>query len=227
MFTLKDVVPWGRSFDEYRRMFALSGDDLRKRILGCGDGPASFNAEATLLGGNVISCDPLYGFSKADIKQRIDETIQAVIDQTQKNATEFVWNDKVPNIKTLAEIRTRAMQRFLDDYDDGKLSGRYVEAQLPKLPFEENAFDIAVCSHFLFLYSDQLSEGFHIASIKELCRVSMDVRLFPLLELGSVPSRHAAAVARRLKDEGYQVRVEAVDYEFQRGGNQMMRVQIA
>jgi hypothetical protein len=49
MFTLERVVPWGRSFDEYRRMFVLSSDDLRLRILGCADGPASFNAEATPL----------------------------------------------------------------------------------------------------------------------------------------------------------------------------------
>ena len=44
---LSVVIPWGRSFDEYRRMFVLTGDDLAGTILGCGDGPASFNAEAT------------------------------------------------------------------------------------------------------------------------------------------------------------------------------------
>jgi hypothetical protein len=38
MCTLEQVVPWGRSFDEYRRIFALTDDDLRLRILGCGDG---------------------------------------------------------------------------------------------------------------------------------------------------------------------------------------------
>jgi hypothetical protein len=54
---LNEVIPWGRSFDEYRRMFALSGDDLAGTILGCGDGPASFNAEATALGHRVVSCD--------------------------------------------------------------------------------------------------------------------------------------------------------------------------
>lgn len=37
-FTLDKVVPWGRSYDEYVAMFALSSDDLRRRILGCGDG---------------------------------------------------------------------------------------------------------------------------------------------------------------------------------------------
>jgi hypothetical protein len=30
MFTLDQVVPWGRSFEEYRHMFALSGADLQR-----------------------------------------------------------------------------------------------------------------------------------------------------------------------------------------------------
>ena len=47
MFTLDEVVPWGRSFDEYRLMFALSDMDLELRILGCADGPVSLNAVAT------------------------------------------------------------------------------------------------------------------------------------------------------------------------------------
>lgn len=57
---LANIVPWGRSFEEYRAMFELSEQDLNKRILGCGDGPASFNAEATKRGSKVISCDPVY-----------------------------------------------------------------------------------------------------------------------------------------------------------------------
>jgi hypothetical protein len=48
MFTLDRIVPWGRSFDEYQHMFALSDVDLRSRILGCADGPAAFNVEAFL-----------------------------------------------------------------------------------------------------------------------------------------------------------------------------------
>jgi hypothetical protein len=62
MFTLDQVVPWGRSFEEYRRMFALSDAELHLRILGCADGPASFNAESTRRGTAVISIDPLYLF---------------------------------------------------------------------------------------------------------------------------------------------------------------------
>jgi hypothetical protein len=46
---LSKVVPWGRTFKEYKKMFSLSESDLKKTILGCGDGPACFNAELTKL----------------------------------------------------------------------------------------------------------------------------------------------------------------------------------
>ena len=85
MFTLDEVVPWGRSFDEYRRMFALTDDDLRGRILGCGDGPASFNAEATRRGARVTSCDPLYKLSVQQIRERIAATAEEIIEQTRRN----------------------------------------------------------------------------------------------------------------------------------------------
>ncbi|MCG6943585.1 MAG: hypothetical protein LJE69_20335 [Thiohalocapsa sp.] len=68
---LDDIVPWGRSFDEYRAMFALTDADLGGKILGCGDGPASFNAEATARGARVVSADPIYAFTAADISSRI------------------------------------------------------------------------------------------------------------------------------------------------------------
>jgi hypothetical protein len=46
-FRYENVVPWGRSYEEYLRMFGLGPDDLKGRILGCADGPASFNSELT------------------------------------------------------------------------------------------------------------------------------------------------------------------------------------
>lgn len=44
---LNEVVPWGRNLEEYKLMFNLSEADLNAKILGCADGPASFNAEMT------------------------------------------------------------------------------------------------------------------------------------------------------------------------------------
>jgi len=72
-------------------MFALTDADLASRILGCGDGPASFNVEATRRGAPVVSCDPLYQFAAAQIRQRIDETATEVLEQARRNAHEFVW----------------------------------------------------------------------------------------------------------------------------------------
>jgi hypothetical protein len=60
---LEEVVPWGRTLEEYQSMFSLLETDLSAKILGCGDGPASFNAEMTELGHSVVSIDPVYQFS--------------------------------------------------------------------------------------------------------------------------------------------------------------------
>ena len=92
MFTLEQVVPWGRSFDEYRRMFALDDHDLGLRTLGCGDGPASFNAEATRRGAAVISCDRIYRCEAVQIRERIAATYDQIIEQTRRNVDAFVWD---------------------------------------------------------------------------------------------------------------------------------------
>ena len=120
-----------------------------------------------------------------------------------------------------------AMEEFLSDYPGGRTENRYVDGQLPHLPFPDGYFDLAVCSHLLFLYSEHLDEDFHVASIQELCRVAGAARIFPLLELGSKKSRHVSAVMTRLAAAGYAVSIETVPYEFQRGGNQMVRVKSA
>ena len=58
-FQVEDIVPWGRSFQEYVRMFALDDADLGRRMLRCADGPASFNRGVNQIGGSVISVDPM------------------------------------------------------------------------------------------------------------------------------------------------------------------------
>jgi hypothetical protein len=223
VFTLDDVVPWGRSLDEYRRMLALSDADMKCSIVGCADGPASFNAEATARGCAVISCDPIYRFSTDQIGQRIRDTTEIVIEQTRRNQHEFVWTS-IRSIEELRDIRLASMSTFLHDFDRDNRGGRYVAAELPQLPFVNASFRLALCSHFLFLYSEQLSEDFHVAAISEMTRVADEARIFPLLALGGARSNHVSAVSERLQRAGRAVRIEKVDYEFQRGGNEMMRV---
>jgi hypothetical protein len=223
MFSLDRVVPWGRSFDEYRRMFALDDSDMAAAVLGCADGPASFNAEATRRRFDVVSCDPIYRCTASEIRDRITTTSAAVLEQTRRNADEFIWSD-YGSVEELGRLRHEAMDAFLHDYESGCSAGRYVAAALAALPFVSRAFGLALCSHFLFLYTGQTTLEFHVASIEELCRVADEVRIFPMLALGGQLSPYVSMVETHMTRRGHRVSIERVPYEFQRGANQMMRL---
>jgi hypothetical protein len=222
-FHYQSVVPWGRSFEEYERMFGLTADDLNQSILGCADGPASFNAHLSQSGRRVVSCDPLYQFTTEQIQARIEATYADVISQTRQNQAKFVWTD-IRSPDELGRIRMAAMQTFLADYEQGKAEGRYVVGALPDLPFERASFGLALCSYFLFLYSDELSLTFHQQSIEAMCTVAHEARIFPLLTYNAERSPHVEPLLERLAQAGYNVTIERVPYEFQRGGNEMLRV---
>ena len=207
---------------EYELMFALTDADQSRKILGCGDGPASFNAEWTARGGVLISFDPLYEFSGADIKARFDAVIDDVIADVDATSDRWVWRfQQTP--QGLRANRVAAMERFLADYDRGKTEGRYQLGELPTLPFRDGAFDLALCSHLLLLYSHLLPLAFHVASVLELCRVANEVRIFPLLDMVGKTSEHLAPLLLALEQD-LAMRIEKVAYEFQKGGNQMLRV---
>ncbi|MGE5318989.1 MAG: hypothetical protein ACM3KD_02295 [Hyphomicrobiaceae bacterium] len=222
-FTLDKVVPWGRSYAEYTAMFDLSEADLALRVLGCGDGPAGFNSELTKRGGEIVSFDPLYAFNTAQIKNRIAETYDTVLAQMRKNQGDYVWG-AIPSVEELGRTRMSAMEAFLSDYDNGKCEGRYVAGELPAMPFATGTFDIALSSHLLFLYSAHLTPEFHLQALVEMLRVAHEVRVFPLLTLDGSPSPYLDPITDQLARLGYSAERRRVPYEFQRGGNEMLRV---
>ncbi|WP_228038195.1 hypothetical protein [Nodosilinea sp. LEGE 06152] len=116
------------------------------------------------------------------------------------------------------------METFLLDYDAGKAAGRYLDQALPSLAFADNQFELCLCSHLLFLYSEQRSLEFHIASIYELLRVAAEVRIFPLIKLNGQPSPYVESVINSLPRQWFSIQIEAVAYEFQKGGNQMLKI---
>jgi hypothetical protein len=222
--TINDAYPWGRSFDEYRRMFSLTDADLNGRILGCADGPASFNATMHRRGGRVVSCDPLYAYSADEIRARIEATREHMIALTRRHAERFVWDARIGAPEELGKVRMAAMEEFLADYDMGRAGRRYVVQSLPCLDFAADAFDLALCSHFLLLYADELSIDFHAQSVREMCRVAREARIFPLLDMRGKRSRHLEPLMTALHEAGLSAEVERVGYEFQRGGHEMLRV---
>ena len=220
---LDSVVPWGRLLSEYVGMFGLSDADLQRSILDVSGGPASFNAEATAKGHSVISIDPVYQFTAAQIKQRVEETYDVMISEVHRNKDYFVW-DLFKTPEGLGAVRLHAMNSFLDDFEAGLKAGRYINGGLPDLPFEDKQFDLALCGHFLFLYADKLTTEFHIESVREICRVAGEVRIFPLHDMGNQPSEHVEPAIETLRSDGYTVEKITVPYEFRHGDNQMLKI---
>lgn len=223
MVKLDEVVPWGRSFDEYMGMFDLSAADLAGSILDCGAGPASFAAEADARGHRVTACDPLYGVAADEIRRRVDTVAPLLLADMVEDHAGYRW-DEFESPELVGEMRLAAMGRFLADFDAGRAAGRYVKAALPCLPFADDSFDLAVVSHVLFLYSDQLDTAFHLAAIEELARVATEVRVFPLIDLAGGRSVHVEPVTEALRRLGRLVEIVRVPYEFRRGADAMLRV---
>lgn len=223
MMRLDEVVPFGRSLDEYRLMFDLPEGDLEKKILGVGDGPASFNAELRALGKNVVSVDPLYVFSAADIKTRFYQALDNIIGQVEATPDDWVWTYHA-SPDHLRVNRVNALETFAIDFECGRSEGRYVAGELPRLPFDDAQFDLALCSHFLFLYSDHYDYAFHRAAVYEMLRVATEVRIFTLLTLALDKSPHLEPLVRDLNANGYTIEILTVDYQLQKGGNEMLRI---
>ena len=220
---LKDVAPWGRSFEEYVRIFKLTQKDLELRILDCGAGPASFTAEATERGCSVVACDPIYRFSANDIDRRVHEVYPVMLAGMQAERHRFVWTS-TGSPEEVADRRLMAMRRFLRDFPPGLRAGRYVAEDLPSLSFADDSFDLALSSHFLFLYSDQLTTAFHCAAVAELLRVAEEARIYPLMALDGSFSPHVEPVILELRERGYEAKLVKIDFEFQRGADQLLLV---
>jgi hypothetical protein len=221
---LDNIVPFGRSLTEYQRMFQLSPNDMEREILDIAGGPASFNAEMAQLGHAVTSIDPIYEFSGQEIQKRFDACVDNIIEQVRNTPKDWVWSyHKSP--EDLRRNREKSLALFLADYERGKAEHRYVAGALPDLPTERR-YDLVLCSHFLFLYSEQLSYDFHQQAILKLLEYSHELRIFPLLTLGLERSPYLDDLRRGLDQQGYFSEITKVDYEIQRGGNEMLRIRL-
>jgi len=218
------AIPLGHCLDEYIGMFSLTSSDLKLAILDCAGGAASFNAEMTRQGQKVISCDrDYYQRTPVEIDALIQEAYHTVIDFPPQIYA-YGGDNYFESEEQLRSVRRNATQEFLEDFPSGLQEGRYVNASLPDLhPFKNDQFDLALCSHFLFT-DPNLSEKFHLEAITKMCRVAKEVRVFPLLDRFGMQSEHLNPIVTKLRNRSFHVKIDVVDYQFQRGGNEMLRV---
>jgi hypothetical protein len=199
---------------------------LTRTILDCAGGPASVNAEVTRKGYTFVSCDPLYRFTAEEIAWRIEETYETILAGAKTNRHRYAW-DEIESLDRLGEVRMATMRRFLDNFPRGISEKRYRTEELPTLGFEHGTFDPALCSHFPFTYSEQLSADSHVSTIEEMCRVAYEARVFPLLDYAGEPSSILRPVVGELRARGYRSETRRVAYEFQRGRNRLLSVSSA
>ncbi|MCB1215314.1 MAG: SAM-dependent methyltransferase [Deltaproteobacteria bacterium] len=219
---LSQVVPLGRSLEEYIKIFDLKAEELKLKILSLADGPASFNAELSAQGGQVLSVDPIYSFSAQEIKSRFEAILDNIIQQVKSTPQDWVWSYH-QNPENLRKHRIQVMEKFSQDFEKRSHSGAYLAAELPHLDLKDS-FDLALCSHFLFLYSDYFSLDFHLESIQEILKYAPELRIFPLLSLKGKISPYLEPVKKTLSQKGYTFKIKSVEYELQKGGHHMLLI---
>lgn len=214
----------GRTFREYSEMFALDESAIRSGpVLDCPAGAASFAAEAHRMGIDVAACDILYDRPVEELASKGEKDIAHIYEKVGEASHLYAW-EYYKNRDELIAFRKRALESFLADFPEGLGQGRYVRAELPRLPFPDGAFQLLLSSHFLFLYGDRLDLDFHVASLRELLRVSEEVRVFPLHGLDARPSPHLGKAIEVLAKESVKIETLKVPFEFQRGANEMLRI---
>lgn len=216
------VAPWGRGAAEYEAFFMLSDVPASARILDCGSGPASFAAEWGHQGRFVVAADPIYRRSGSDIAADFEPTAARILAGVRKARARFRW-DYYGTPEAIIERRRNVLAAFIADFQASTPARRYVAASLPELPFQSESFDLVLCSHLLFLYSDELDLDMHLASLQEMLRVGREVRIFPLLDMDGRPSEHLEASIRALRVSAH-VDLLPVPFEFRLGDSRMLRL---
>jgi hypothetical protein len=218
---LDQLLVTARRFADYVAMFRLTPEDLALGpILDCPGGVASFGAEARALGAAVVGVDPVYAQPRDALVAHAESELARNMRFVAGHAERFRW-DQVGSIEEHEARRRDGLERFAADYRHGGRS--YVAASLPTLPFADDAFALALSSHLLFSYSDRLDRDFHLASLFELVRVTAgEVRCFPLVDLWARRYHALEELRERLAHAGVDSEIREADYEFQRGGREML-----
>lgn len=216
-----EIIVSSRPYDEYMAMFGLTeAEVLAGPVLDCPGGAGPFGAAVRAGGGDAVSADPAYALPRAEIVEQVRAGLEHGIRYLDENRESYVWTF-FASLDDLRRRRGAALEAFARDFhgpDD-----RYVPAALPDLPFADGAFRLALSAYLLFAYPDHIDEAAHEACLRELLRVSREeVRVFPLIDTAYVRYPGLDDLRRRLAATGGDSEVRRVDYEFQRGGDEVL-----
>jgi hypothetical protein len=215
------VLVTSRSYDEYRAMFDLP-EPLPSSVLDCSAGGSGFTAVAARMGVDAVAADPAYTLNDQDLAEAVHAGTTTGAGIVDEYPDDFTWS-WYGSREARERLRADAAELFLADRTAHP--ERYVAASLPSLPFDAGRFELAVCSHLLFTWSDRFGADWHLEALRELGRVAAEVRVFPLVVQGNgEPVPFLDDVRRALDGEGFSSEIRKVPYEFQRGADETLRV---
>ena len=221
MFTLDQVVPWGRSFDEYRRMFALTDDDFAAGSSGAAMARrASTRKRRAAARGSSPAIRSIAGDARrsgsASPRPATRSSSRPGATPASSSGTDSVGGGARPGPPGRDAGIPGRLRRAGPRDDTSKRSCR--RCRLPTRPSTWRCARISCSS------TPASSARRFIGRRFRRCAA------WPPRSASSRCSRSAGRRRRlstgvgELRDAGYDVSIEDVPYEFQRGGNQMMRV---
>ncbi|EDK35655.1 hypothetical protein [Clostridium kluyveri] len=222
---LKNIVLIGRTFSEYYRMFDIHNISKNERILDVASGVSSFCAEARTLGYDVTASDRIYSFSVKDIEEKCTKDLEITMTKMEEIKDLYKWK-YFKSIKHLKEHRKKAYEAFIWDFKQNS-KAEYVTTEYPKSYFKDKQFNIALVSHFLFMYDEHLDYEFHKRVIEELVRItSKEIRVFPIVNLKCEKSLFVDKLIEDGCFSKYEIKTVKVNYEFVKGGNEMLVIRV-
>ncbi|MDD2837968.1 hypothetical protein [Sulfuricurvum sp.] len=218
---LDDFLITGRTFEEYMAFFDLDAEMMKNmRVLDCPSGASSFIAEAKRRGIAAQGCDILYCYDRDTLREQGEKSIEKIYADTSWMAEHnFKFYHSIERHK---KHRVGALKAFYTDYN----TKDYWFAELPKLPYRDDSFDLVLSSHLLFVYDDRLNEAFHEASITEMLRIGKEVRIFPLVDYKNSRVNemdNLSPFAYRMAEK-FGGEIVKVGFEFQKNAGYMLKI---
>ncbi|MCL6605471.1 MAG: class I SAM-dependent methyltransferase [Paenibacillus sp.] len=220
---LDRIVFLGRTFDEYMSMFDLKERELADRkILDCPAGACSFTAKANQMGTDTTAADIAYYHTTEELAEKGRKDLEHAMHELDKVKDNYLWE----HFKSIDDLRKARVEALTDSTKDRSSAPEcYVPVVMPELPFPDQAFDLTLSAHFLFMYGDRLDYEFHVRALQELMRVTREeIRIFPVVDLTCKRYEHLDNLIEIIVSQDWIVEEIEVPYEFQKGANHMLKL---
>lgn len=221
MIDSDNLTFYGHSMHDYIRMFDLGHAELdMMHVLDCSGHYSSFSYEMGLEGHKVVVANPFFATTASMLRNQLKGLEQRFHDHVASNLDAYFLHHATLDAEMAH--RHQVSDTAIQDLESSLDGQRYSPQDLTQLNYADESFDLALSSHFLFTYSDELTLEYHQAAIQEMLRVADELRIFPLITHQGKPSPHLGPILQWATTQGMSAELQQVPYEFQKGGNAML-----